>query len=373
VTILDRMMFASFLRAYLICLVSTLSLYVVVDLFTNIDDFFSSPPGQPPRNGFEIASHILSYYGYRSVQYYDRLCEALALLAAMFTVAWSQRNNELIPMLSAGVSTHRFLRPVIVGAALMLAIGMVNQEFVIPAIAPALITDRDDPEGTHELYVQGTFDPTHVHVDGFKGNRKEQSVTQFNVTLPAGPHSEMKHITAKKAVYVPLEEGRRLSGGWDLQDTAPAELPKDSFDPAVIEMIDSGRYFLHIREATFERVTQGQKTQQFVSTTTLFHLMERTDVGRMNGLAVTFHMRITRPIVGMLLVVMGLSIILRDQTRHVFISAGLCLAMCAIFFGVVFAGKFLGTSDYVSPAMAAWLPVLIFGPLSVALYDAIHT
>ena len=36
---LDRMLFVSFLRAYLICLVSTLSLYVVVDLFTNIDDF----------------------------------------------------------------------------------------------------------------------------------------------------------------------------------------------------------------------------------------------------------------------------------------------------------------------------------------------
>ena len=78
-------------------------------------------------------------------------------------------------------------------------------------------------------------------------------------------------------------------------------------------------------------------------------------------------------VVGMLLVVMGLSIILRDQTRHVFISAGLCLAMCAVFFAVVFGGKFLGTGDYVSPALAAWLPVLIFGPLSVALYDAIHT
>jgi lipopolysaccharide export system permease protein len=368
VTILDRMMFASFLRAYLICLVSTLSLYVVVDLFTNIDDFFQSG-----KTTIEVVTHIATYYGYRSVQYYDRLCEALALLAAMFTVAWSQRNNELIPMLSAGVSTHRFLRPVILGAAVMLAIGMLNQELVIPAIAPALITDRDDPEGTHELYVQGTFDPSRIHIDGFKAYRREQKVDKFNVTLPAGPHSEMKHLTANYAVYVPPEAGRPLSGGWDLRDTNPAELPKDSYDPAVIEMIDTGRYFLHVKEATFDRVTQGQKTQQFVSTTTLYHLMERTDVGRMNGLAVTFHMRITRPIVGMLLVVMGLSIILRDQTRHVFISAGLCLAMCAVFFAVVFAGKFLGTGDYVSPAMAAWLPVLIFGPLSVALYDAIHT
>ena len=134
-----------------------------------------------------------------------------------------------------------------------------------------------------------------------------------------------------------------------------------------------GRFFLHVREATFDRATQGQKTQAFASTATLFELMQRTDVGRMNALAVTFHMRLTRPIVGMLLVIMGLSIILRDQTRHVFISAGLCLAMCAVFFAAVFGGKFLGTGDYVSPALAAWLPVLIFAPLSFALYDAIHT
>lgn len=362
------MLFAAFLRAYLICLVSTLSLYIIVDLFTNIDDFF-----QPGKSSLQVGSHILTYYGYRSVQYYDRLCEAISLLAAMFTVAWTQRNNELIPVLSAGVSTHRMLRPIFVGAALMLAIGMVNQELVIPRIAPALVIDRDDAEGTHDLYVQGSFDPNRVHVDGYKGDRRTQSVANFNVTLPAGPQSEMKHLSAERAQYIPKVDGRPRTGGWELFGTTPPELPKDGYDPAVIEIIDPGHYFLHVREATFERVTQGQKTQQFVATETLFRLMERTDVGRMNGLAVNFHMRLTRPIVGMLLVVMGLSIILRDQTRHVFISAGLCLAMCAVFFAVVFGGKFLGTGDYVSPALAAWLPVLIFGPLSVALYDAIHT
>jgi lipopolysaccharide export system permease protein len=70
---------------------------------------------------------------------------------------------------------------------------------------------------------------------------------------------------------------------------------------------------------------------------------------------------------------MGLSIILRDQTRHVFISAGLCLAMCAAFFAIVFGSKFMGVADFISPALAAWLPVLIFGPFAVAFYDAIHT
>jgi lipopolysaccharide export system permease protein len=362
------MLFVAFIRAYMICLISTLSLYVVVDLFTNIDDFF-----QQGRSGIDIALQILTYYGYRTIQYYDRLCEALCLLAAMFTVAWSQRSNEIIPILSAGVSTHRFLRPIFFGAALMLALGIINQELVVPRIAPALVTDRDDPEGTHELVVQGCYDPNKVHIDGAIAFRREKSVRQFHVTLPVTGTSEMKHLTAENARYIPPAENQPLSGGWLMTGTTPVELQKGTYDPEIIEMIDPGRYFLHVQEATFDRATQGLKTQSFNSTSRLYDLMHRTDAGRMNALAVTFHMRLTRPIVGMLLVIMGLSIILRDQTRHVFISAGLCLIMCALFFAAVFGGKFLGTADYISPALAAWLPILIFGPFSIALYDAIHT
>lgn len=367
-SILDRMMFASFLRAYFICLVSTLSLYIVVDLFTNIDDFFRAD-----RTTTQVISHILTYYGIRAIQYYDRLCEAISLLAAMFTVAWTQRSNELIPMLSAGVSIHRVLRPIFIGAAMMLAVGLVNQEWVIPQLGNYLASDRDDPDGAKDLQVQGCYDPNKIFIDGFRANRRSLSVEKLYITLPETPRSRMAHISAESAQYIPPMPDVSRSGGWLLSGAYPPELPENSYDPALIEIIDEGKYFVWVREANFDRVTQGVKTQNYASTATLFELMQRTDVGRMNQLAVMFHMRLTRPIVGLLLVILGLSIILRDQTRHVFISAGLCLGMVAIFFGVVFGAKSLGTGDYLSPALAAWLPVLIFGPLSLVFYDAIHT
>ena len=75
----------------------------------------------------------------------------------------------------------------------------------------------------------------------------------------------------------------------------------------------------------------------------------------------------------MLLVFMGLSIILWDQNRNLFISAGLCLIVTAIFFGAVFGCKHLGDHSILSPALAAWLPVIVFGPLSFVMFDAVHT
>jgi lipopolysaccharide export system permease protein len=90
-------------------------------------------------------------------------------------------------------------------------------------------------------------------------------------------------------------------------------------------------------------------------------------------MAVLFHIRITRPILGMILVVLGLSVILRDQNRNVFISTGMCLVLCAVFFVAFFTCKSLGDNGYLSPPLAAWLPVLVFGPLAFAMFDAIHT
>lgn len=367
-TILDRMLFAAFMRSYLICLSSMMSLYIVVDLFTNIDDFF-----QPNRRILEILEHIGTYYGYRLLQFYDRLCEAISLLAAMFTIAVIQKNNELIPVLSAGVSTQRLLRPIFMGAIMMLLLGLANQEFIIPRIAGALVTDREDIDGTRELSVQGMYDANRIHVEGWRATRKDMRVERFYVTLPETSTSRMTHITAQFAQYVPPDPNDPLSGGWMLTGASPSELAEGSFDPTLVRLIDPGKYFVWVREATFTAVTRGQKTLAFASTYEIFVLMHRTDVGRMNQLAVNFHMRMTRPIIGMILVIMGLSIILMDQTRHVFISAGLCIGLCGLFFGAIYVSKYLGNGDYVSPALSAWIPALMFGPFSWVLYDSIHT
>lgn len=365
-TILDRMLFISFIRAFFICLTSTLSLYIVVDLFTHLDDFNHDADGF-----MDVIRNILNYYGYQILLYYDRLCEAIALLAGMFTIAWLQRNNELLPVLSAGVSTHRVLRPIIFGALCVLGLGIANQELIIPKIADTLMTERDDPEGAKERWVHGAYDPSGVHVEGVTAYPKEQTIKTFYATLPETSTSGMMHLTATQARYIPPSKDP-LSGGWLLTGTSPPELDPDN-RPEMLTWLNTGTYFLKTREVDFKAVTRNPKWYNFASTEHLYKLLNKPDSPRQGQIAVIFHMKISRPIIGILLVIMGISIILRDQMRHVFISAGLCLGMCAIFYGMVFACKFMGDADFISPALAAWLPVLIFGPIAIALYDAIHT
>src|ERR1700693_5132488 len=133
--LLDRMLIRGYLKAYAICLISLLSLYIVVDLFTNIDDFFA----EQHHGLWPVIRQIGIYYGYKVTQIFDKLCEVIVLLAAMFTIAWMQRSNELLPLLSAGVSTHRVVRPILFSACAMLGLSVVNQELIIPPIGNYLL------------------------------------------------------------------------------------------------------------------------------------------------------------------------------------------------------------------------------------------
>jgi lipopolysaccharide export system permease protein len=370
--LLDRVLIFNYLKSYLICLSSLLGLYIIVDLFTNLDDFANHHPGLTA-----VTKAIVNYYGYKIPQIFDRLCEPIVLLAAMFTVAMVQRSNELLPLLSAGVSTRRVVRPVLFSACLMLGLSTFNQEMVIPNIADRLTAQRDDPDGHKEFHcIQGGYEPNGIHIEGLTAIRKEHLVRQFDCFIPdsvAGGNPLSLH--AKEARWIkptPTKEPR--TAGWLLTETTPAQLDHwNQPQQQILEMINPGKYFLHVEEVDFDTITRDRKWYLYASTPRLLYELNKPDSTRLADMAVAFHMRLTRPILGMILVFLGLSVILRDQNRNVFISAAMCLGLCAFFFGACFACQQLGSNNIVSPALAAWAPVLFFGPLAFVLFDAIHT
>src|SRR3954452_21915018 len=100
---IDWLLIKGYFRSYAICLTSLLSLYIVVELFMHLYDFFHNNAqwravvGRP--GGL--------YDALRIPQLFDRLCEAIVLMAGMFSVAMMQRNHEHLPLLAAGVPKQR--------------------------------------------------------------------------------------------------------------------------------------------------------------------------------------------------------------------------------------------------------------------------
>jgi lipopolysaccharide export system permease protein len=364
--LLDRYLVRAYIKAYIVCLISLLSLFIVLDLFTNLDDFASR------RQGFEsMMKHIGLYYAHTTPRIFDRLCEAIVLLAAMFTVAMTQRNNELLPLLSAGVSTRRVVTPVLLTACAMMGLTVANQELVLPKIDVFLVENRANIDGDKQVTVQGVWDGNGIHVSGAQAVYKTRIVEQFFLMIPPKlGRDSLSFLMAETAQYIPAGEGEH-TGGWMLSRTTPVEI-ENWARTDILEPIAPGRYFFRT-DVDFDNAIRSKNWYVYMTTWQLLQEMNRPGNLQQAGLAVVFHQRLTRPILGMLLVFMGLGTILRDQTRNVFISAGMCLVLCAVFFGAILTCQFLGNIEYLTPALAAWLPVLGFGPLAFVMFDAVHT
>jgi lipopolysaccharide export system permease protein len=161
-----------------------------------------------------------------------------------------------------------------------------------------------------------------------------------------------------------------LTGGWMLTgvgEPVPSPLPTN------FTLLGTGRAFLKTDTADYDTVRRGGTWYIYASTARLRELLGADDTRRQTKMAVLFHTRITRPVIGMLLVLLGVSVILWNPNRHIALSAGLCMGLGTGYYACVIGCTAIGNSALVSPALAAWIPVMIYGPLAFVAFDMVHT
>jgi lipopolysaccharide export system permease protein len=253
----------------------------------------------------------------------------------------------------------------------MLGLSVANQELVLPHVDAFMVENKGDPTGERETEVSQCFD-RRGHLTGKHAIKKDMVIKEFRWNFTPRPgQGNLIVLQADEARYIPPGPEAR-SGGWLLTSTTPEKLEVNPY-ANVLEWIGPGEYFLKTPEIDFDRVLRLRNWQVYTPTWKLRYELAHLDTNKLATVAVLFHMRLTRPILGMVLVLLGLSVILRDQNSNIFVSAGLCLGLCGLFFGSCFTCQSLGNYEIIYPALAAWLPVLVFGPVSLVMFDAIHT
>jgi lipopolysaccharide export system permease protein len=111
--LLDRYITGNFLQAYLYCIAAFISIYLIFDVSDNISLFLEQ----------HIPLHrIIHYYLTQLPQILVLLLPVALLLALLFSLGRMSRANEIISMLTAGVSVPRVLRPLITIGLLTVAI-----------------------------------------------------------------------------------------------------------------------------------------------------------------------------------------------------------------------------------------------------------
>jgi lipopolysaccharide export system permease protein len=383
--ILDRQRYWAFLKAYVICFTALVGLYIVIDAFSNYDEFLKRADGV--REMFQVMGR---FYLVHTSEFYDRLCGVITMMAAIFTVTWMQKNNELLAMLAAGISTQRVIRPVVISSIIVSGLAVANQELIMPRLAQELQKSHDD-DGSRQVGVFTRRDENKIWFHGEKADRKAQVVTSVSVTIPPEIFGDIRELSAKQAQYIPPDATRYpLHGGWLLRgahlspeadNDALASSPltrlpnSNGFPPVLGNVATLGHETYFLRTGlTFQAITRDRHWYQYATTIDLVQgLSDPANAPEKMEISVFLHNRILRPMHGLALLCLSLPLVLGGYGRNMFINLGLSLGTSAVFYGLAFMAKYLGENALLSPEQSAWYPLIGFGTIAVARWGAIRT
>ena len=209
---LDRYIVRSFLYSYMLCLLVMLGMRMAADLFVNIDEFAELSMG-----GWELVSHVLSYYGHNVLVYYQELNGIILTAAGAFTLARMSSTNELTAVLASGVSLYRVLLPIILTAMVLSIAGVVNQEVFIPRVKHKLVRSRDEVEGKGITKVRFVSDSKDVAWQTRHFYSEQKRMANPLILVRDDRKKLIAKITADEAVF------DQKVGGWRLRQAQVAK------------------------------------------------------------------------------------------------------------------------------------------------------
>jgi lipopolysaccharide export system permease protein len=374
--IIDRYILWMFLWRLIICFVSLLGLYVVVDCLGHLDQFLTLA-----RRLQGLPALLVEFYGPRALTFFDRISGLLALLSATFAAVTLQRSHELGALLAAGISKVRVVRPIIGGAVGIALLAAVNRELLIPHYRDQLMRDLKDWEGAAEKPLRPRYDKhTDILIGGQRTQAAEQRILQPVFRLPYAMGGFGTQLAAREAYYcratADRPEGYLLAGvhqpeqlasvaSFALADEALLLSPKDT--PG----LEPDQCFV-VSAVSFEQLAATAVWQQLSGTPDLVAALHNPSLDPGADLRVAVHTRLVQPLLDVVLLFLGLPFVLARESRNIFAAAGMCLVVVAVFFLVVLGCQAMGTNSYLlNPALAAWCPLLIFAPVARVVAGAL--
>src|SRR5881296_692420 len=144
--LLDRYVIRNFLQVYFYCIAGFISIWLIFDVSDNISSFIDNHIG---------LALVARYYGTQIPQVFIILLPVSLLLSLLFALGRMSRANEIVSMLTAGVSLPRVLLPLIGMGLLTVAASMTLNYSLAPHAELARKTFLTEARARPEAFIQG--------------------------------------------------------------------------------------------------------------------------------------------------------------------------------------------------------------------------
>ena len=359
---IDRYIIAKFLGTYFFSIVLIISIGVVFDFNENIDRFTES---QAPWKAIAV-DYYLNF-----IPYYANLFSALfVFISVIFFTTKLADHSEIIAIISAGISRRRLMVPYMISAAIIAALTFYLGAEVIPRSS----VKRLAFENTYKKRVK---DPTYAekvqlqvdtgviaymeHFDGMSKTGMHFSLDKFeNKKL-------VSHLSANTAVYDTLSDVRYQ---WHLRDVTIRELRGMKEKITNYNQIDS---IIRMEPRDFLFIRNQQETMTNAELKDYIEKQRNRGSGNLSIFEVEYQKRFASPFAAFILSTIGMSLSSRKRKGGMGFSLGIGIALSATYILLQGISATFSTNAGMHPALAAWMPNILYTIIAIWLYKRAPT
>lgn len=348
--ILDRYILKKFLLPFVYCMVSFILLFIIGDLFENLDNFLEID------NWFPI---MVKYYLLYIPSTFAYITAIAILLSLLYSLGDCQKNNEISAMRSAGISVYRITLPLLLFSLFCSgAVFYINENIVLSSL--------QESEGLKKRQTAGGVEFKEILSDVTYYNPLSNRNFYFETFNPRDNSGTGVTIYELKPGGNPFKRisaaaGAWLDERWWLFDgsiyTFPAGYPpsKRSITKQVFDF------------ETRPRDLVGSKRElSYLSYRELKESIERKKGFPPNALRpslVELHQKVALPLACLVMGLLGVSFGLKIGRGGMLAGVGISLGLGFFYYIIYSMTGALGKQGLIQPWLAAWTANIIFGLL----------
>ncbi len=354
--LLDRYVVRYFLQAYLYCILGFVSIWFIFDISDNLSTFLDERVSR---------SLIAKYYLTQAPQILVILLPVALLLALLFCLGRMSRSNEIVSMLTAGVSLPRLIAPLILIGLVTTGISTFLNYSLAPHAEYAHKTVLEDPKSRRQQFgllaqiFRNRTDNRTWFIQQFKPG--ENVFKNVHIVQQDETDNIVTNYIAGTAVYHPETKI------WDLQDAKII-----NYDSAGnITKMDESESFLieHWSETPF-RLGSANLRAEYLSLPELQdYLAFNSDFPEtlLAPFATHWHYRLALPWACLVITFIAAPLGIGFSRRGVFSSVAAAIVLVFSMNFVTHLFLALGEGSRIPTWAAAWTPNVIFGAIGLVL------
>lgn len=352
---LDIYIIKKFIVTFFIAILLIIGIVIIFDISEKIDDFVQR---QAP-----LKAIIFDYY-INFIPYFMNMFSPLfVFITVIFFTSRMAANSEIIAILSCGISFHRMMRPYMISAALIAALSLSLNLWIIPRAnakrsAFELVYTKkkiqQTEENVHYQLAPGQF----VTIESFS----KWNNTAYNISLETIKDNRLvSKLEARTAVWDSTARNWKMKNYMIRQYT----------DGVLSDRVTTGKQLDTTLALTIEDFYRRKST---VETLPFKQLRLLIETQRMRGDAniqysqIEEHQRFALPFSAFILTIMGVALSSKKKRGGIGWNLGIGIALSFIYILFMRFSQMFVYSGSLPPGVAIWLPNLVFAVVAGVLY-----